>query len=83
MIVPSFRTARAPIRPDTACRVLVVRPTWTIGSGPTLSQLPPTDANAERFVTAPRAAEASRASARCWAACSMVSGSSPASSRLR
>ena len=34
MIVPSLRIASAPMRPDTAWKVLVVRPTWTIGLGP-------------------------------------------------
>jgi hypothetical protein len=81
MMVPSLRIARAPMRPETASKVLVVRPTWTIGLGPWPLQAPPRVAPGG--AACGRAAACFAAFVRSVAAWSSVIGSSPESSRLQ
>ena len=79
--VPSLRMTSAPIRPDTASNVLLVRPTWTIGLGPWLVQVPPRAA--PRTALLAMVAALALAFDRSWAAWSSVMGLSPDSSRLQ
>ena len=81
MIEPSLRTARAPMRPETACSEFVVRPTWTLGSGPTLDQAPPTVPAAPFELTRSSLSDASMPLRRSWAAVCSEMGWSPESSR--
>ena len=69
------------MRPETAWRVLLVRPTWTVGFGPMLDHAPPTVAAAALVETVPMPADALMPLRRSFAARSTVIGWSPATSR--
>ena len=80
--MPSLRMASAPIRPDTASNVLDVRATCTIGSGPTLAQVPPRAAPlVESTAMLLACVEACDRRAAAWSM--LMPPSSPASSRLQ